>query len=62
MGDLLRRLDATGLFSIRSAVPYLATLLGVSRATVYARLGAARQAVAKPGGKTPRGPAGRRLP
>ena len=40
---LLLRLDNRGTFAIRTAVPYVAKVLGLSRATIYARLAAARQ-------------------
>ncbi len=43
MDDLLLRLDECGTFAIRTAVPYVAKVLGLSRATVYSRLAAARR-------------------
>lgn len=39
---LVAELDAAGLFQARNAVPHVAGALGVSRATVYALLNAAR--------------------
>ncbi|MBB6487873.1 transcriptional regulator [Rhizobium lusitanum] len=40
---LIERLEQEGYFSIRNLVPYLARLLGISRATVYNHLRRARQ-------------------
>ncbi|MFJ6323149.1 MULTISPECIES: transcriptional regulator [unclassified Rhizobium] len=40
---LVERLEQEGYFSIRNLVPYLARLLGISRATVYKHLREARQ-------------------
>lgn len=40
--DLLIRLEARGIFEIRKAVPYVAEILRLSRATIYNRLAAAR--------------------
>ena len=40
--DLLVRLEARGIFEIRKAVPYVAEILRLSRATIYNRLAAAR--------------------
>ena len=44
--ELIRRLDEKGIFQITKAVPLLAELLGLSRATVYNYLRDAR--LAKP--------------
>ena len=41
--ELLLVLDQRGVFAIRTAVPYVAKVLGLSRATVYARLSVVRQ-------------------
>ncbi len=41
--DLLLELDRHGIFEIRKAVPYVAKVLRLSRATIYNRLGTARQ-------------------
>ncbi|WP_037150922.1 helix-turn-helix transcriptional regulator [Rhizobium freirei] len=41
--DLVGRLEQEGYFSIRNLVPYLARVLGISRATVYKHLREARQ-------------------
>jgi predicted transcriptional regulator YheO len=49
MGELINELAQDGLFEIRRAVPYIAKVLGVSRATIYNRL-----AVARKRGVTPR--------
>lgn len=43
MDDLIGMLDARGVFAIRKAVPYVAEILKLSRATIYNRLGAIRQ-------------------
>lgn len=43
MDDLIGLLDARGVFAIRKAVPYVAEILKLSRATIYNRLGATRQ-------------------
>ncbi|CAN7166447.1 PAS domain-containing protein [Pararhizobium sp. LjRoot235] len=43
MDDLIGMLDARGVFAIRKAVPYVAAILKLSRATIYNRLGAVRQ-------------------
>ena len=40
---LVEMLEQEGYFSIRNLVPYLARLLGISRATVYKHLREARQ-------------------
>lgn len=40
--DLLLLLEARGIFEIRKAVPYVAEILRLSRATIYNRLAAAR--------------------
>lgn len=40
--QLVARLDASGLFAVRGAAPYLADLMGCSRATLYKRLSGAR--------------------
>ncbi|MDW5316718.1 transcriptional regulator [Rhizobium sp. PL01] len=40
---LIALLDARGVFAIRKAVPYVAEILKLSRATIYNRLGAIRQ-------------------
>lgn len=42
-GDLFEALDRDGYFAIRNLVPYLARLLGISRATVYKYLRAVRE-------------------
>jgi len=44
---LIDRLHAGGFFEIRHAVPYIADLLGLSRATLYNRLKASRSAQPK---------------
>ncbi|MFC5414788.1 helix-turn-helix domain-containing protein [Dongia soli] len=41
--SLLARLDKAGLFQTRNATPFIAQTLGVSRATVYGLLAAARR-------------------
>lgn len=41
--DLMRELDGKGVFAMQRAVPVVAKELGVSRATVYSDLGAARR-------------------
>ena len=41
--ELIGTLDAQGVFSIRKAVPYVAEILKLSRATIYNRLGLIRQ-------------------
>jgi predicted transcriptional regulator YheO len=41
--DLIGMLDARGVFAIRKAVPYVAEILKLSRATIYNRLGVIRQ-------------------
>ncbi|MCV9962046.1 PAS domain-containing protein [Pararhizobium sp. BT-229] len=41
--DLIGLLDARGVFAIRKAVPYVAEILKLSRATIYNRLGSTRQ-------------------
>jgi predicted transcriptional regulator YheO len=43
--DLIVELDRHGVFEIRKVVPYVAEVLRLSRATIYNRLGAARQRV-----------------
>jgi predicted transcriptional regulator YheO len=43
MDGLIGLLDARGVFAIRKAVPYVAEILKLSRATIYNRLGAIRQ-------------------
>lgn len=43
MDELIGMLDARGVFAIRKAVPYVAEILKLSRATIYNRLGAIRQ-------------------
>lgn len=40
---LIAALDKAGMFEIRKAVPYMAELLKLSRATIYNRLGALRE-------------------
>jgi D-arginine utilization repressor len=42
--DLLKNLESRGIFEIRNAVPYVAEILRVSRATIYNRLNAIRPA------------------
>ena len=49
--DLLLRLEASGIFEIRKAVPYVAEILRLSRATIYNRLAAARSR-RRPSGET----------
>lgn len=49
--DLLLRLEARGIFEIRKAVPYVAEILRLSRATIYNRLAAARSR-RQPSGET----------
>lgn len=41
--NLIGRLEARGVFAIRKAVPYVAEILKLSRATIYNRLGAIRR-------------------
>ena len=41
--DLVGQLDRSGYFGIRNATTYIADILGVSRATLYNRLNAARR-------------------
>jgi D-arginine utilization repressor len=41
--DLIKTLDERGIFEIRNAVPYVADILRVTRATIYNRLSAARK-------------------
>jgi predicted transcriptional regulator YheO len=43
MDDLISVLAQHGLFEIRRAVPYIAKILGLSRATIYNRLATARK-------------------
>jgi D-arginine utilization repressor len=43
MDELIGMLDARGVFAIRKAVPYVAAILKLSRATIYNRLCAIRQ-------------------
>ena len=43
MDGLLALLETRGVFAIRKAVPYVAQILKLSRATIYNRLGAIRQ-------------------
>jgi predicted transcriptional regulator YheO len=45
--ELIGQLDRSGFFGIRNATTYIAEILGVSRATLYNRLNAARR-LAKP--------------
>jgi D-arginine utilization repressor len=40
---LIKTLDERGIFEIRNAVPYVADILRVTRATIYNRLSAARK-------------------
>lgn len=47
LDHLLLALEQKGIFAIRKAVPYVAGLLKLSRATIYNRLGAARTKAAK---------------
>jgi len=42
--ELIRTLDGEGYFAIRNLVPYLARLLGISRATIYKHLKDAKAA------------------
>ena len=48
---LIGMLEARGVFAIRKAVPYVAEILKLSRATIYNRLGAIRQAQHSESGK-----------
>jgi D-arginine utilization repressor len=41
--DLIKTLDERGIFGIRNAVPYVAEILRVSRATIYNRLNLTRR-------------------
>jgi predicted transcriptional regulator YheO len=41
--ELIGQLDRSGFFGIRNATTYMAEILGVSRATLYNRLNAARR-------------------
>lgn len=41
--DLIKTLDERGIFEIRNAVPYVAEILRVSRATIYNRLNLTRR-------------------
>ncbi|MBW9063120.1 PAS domain-containing protein [Rhizobium herbae] len=43
MDELIGMLDARGVFAIRRAVPYVAEILKLSRATIYNRLGVIRR-------------------
>lgn len=43
MDELIGMLDARGVFAIRKAVPYVAEILKLSRATIYNRLGVIRR-------------------
>jgi predicted transcriptional regulator YheO len=43
MGDLINELSQNGLFEIRRAVPYIAKVLGLSRATIYNHLAVVRK-------------------
>jgi predicted transcriptional regulator YheO len=43
MDDLIGELDLQGIFDIRRAVPYVADVLQLSRATIYSRLGVVRE-------------------
>ena len=43
MDDLVGELDQHGIFDIRKAVPYVAEVLRLSRATIYSRLAAVRE-------------------
>ncbi|MEZ5923235.1 MAG: PAS domain-containing protein [Hyphomicrobiaceae bacterium] len=45
---LITRLDKAGMFEIRKAVPYIAEVLKLSRATIYNRLATVRERAAKP--------------
>jgi predicted transcriptional regulator YheO len=45
---LIAELDSRGLFAVRSAVPYIAQLLNLSRATLYKALKAARDTAPAP--------------
>jgi D-arginine utilization repressor len=49
--DLVMELDRHGIFQIRKAVPYVAEVLGLSRATIYNHLGSTRHRVAKEEGE-----------
>jgi predicted transcriptional regulator YheO len=48
MDDLLGELAKHGIFDIRRAVPYVAKVLGLSRATIYNRLAAERERKGRP--------------
>lgn len=47
LADLIARLDGQGIFEIRKAVPYVAEVLKLSRATIYNRLASVRQGAAR---------------
>jgi D-arginine utilization repressor len=46
--ELIGALDRQGIFDIRKAVPYVAEVLGLSRATIYNRLATVRRLVSSP--------------
>jgi D-arginine utilization repressor len=48
MDELMGELDGRGIFDIRRAVPYVAQVLQLSRATIYNRLAAIRKGGAAP--------------
>ncbi|HVI87952.1 MAG TPA: PAS domain-containing protein [Dongiaceae bacterium] len=52
---LLAGLEAKGLFETRNAAPFVAEVLGISRASVYGLLAAAREAAPKTGRETTKG-------
>jgi D-arginine utilization repressor len=52
--DLIGELAQRGIFDIRRAVPYVAEVLRLSRATIYNRLAAVRKRRAPPQSKRPR--------
>lgn len=52
---LLARLEAKGLFETRNAVPFVAETLGISRASVYGLLAAARETAHETGRQAPKG-------
>lgn len=49
LDDLIVELDRHGIFEIRKAVPYVARVLRLSRATIYNRLGSVRERAEKKG-------------
>jgi D-arginine utilization repressor len=47
LNELIGHLDKEGIFDIRNATPYLARVLGLSRATLYNRLRKTRQDISE---------------